>query len=480
MMERGVADITTTTTTATTTTYDMKFLFLKTIRIDIPLCLYSITCFMYYPIFQSLIYQKACLQYVDRIGVDVNCSHPQISSNTKLQAIANWILLLCSIAICSIGIFTSAMIGRLGDTKSRKLALLIPFTGLVLEGVSLVVQSYFMELSVYWLVGSEALFSLFGGYMAIFSAFFAYATDSVHSYPPKCRSVVIAVLEGVIGFGGTIGYLCSFLLKLWGFVGLFTGFLVLYIICFVTVFFLPSLNNSNSVGGTTYRKDMFGCDFVKFLLQQKRIGAFIALIIAFAISFFTFIGSAHISFYYLKFRFGWDATLYGFLKGPTQGLSTLNVTLFFEIPRPSNFMSKKKVLLIYPLLRKHHFTDRTLTLIGLVSRALGRLWLAVAWTTPSTFLLILLDSFTRFAPSGMRALSASIVPVKNHGSMFTLFGIAEALSNLLAAIVFHTLFPLSLDFMPQLSFYFLSAAMLIPAIIIYRLPEQIRNNTEGI
>lgn len=50
--------------------------------------------------------------------------------------------------------------------------------------------------------------------------------------------------------------------------------------------------------------------------------------------------------------------------------------------------------------------------------------------------------------------------------MFTLFGIAEAVSNLLAAIIFHTLFPLSLDFLPQLSFYILAAVMLIPAIII--------------
>ncbi|KAL3984734.1 Major Facilitator Superfamily protein [Acanthocheilonema viteae] len=434
------------TRVADTVTYDVKFLFLKTIKINIPLWLYSITCFMYYPIFQSLIYQKACLQYGDRIGINVSCSHPQISSNKDLQAIANWILLWSSVAICSIGIFTSAMIGRFGDTKSRKAALLIPFSGLVLEGISLVVQSYYIELSVYWLVGSEALFAVFGGYMSIFSAFFAYATDSVCNYPPKCRSLIIAVLEGVIGFGGTVGYLCSFLLKLLGFVGLFTAFLVIYIICFVAVIFFPSINNNNTE--TVYKKDMFGFDLFKFLWQRKIIGTFMALIVAFAISFFTFVGSTHISFYYLKFRFGWDATLYGFLKGPTQGFAMLNV------------------LFVYPLLRTHNFTDRTLALIGLISRALGRLWLAVAWSTSSTFLLMLFDSFTRFAASGMRAVSANIVPTKNHGSMFTLFAVVEALSNLLAAVTFHTLFPLSLDFLPQLSFYILAVVMLIPTVIL--------------
>uniref|UniRef100_A0A1I8EB63 Major facilitator superfamily (MFS) profile domain-containing protein n=1 Tax=Wuchereria bancrofti TaxID=6293 RepID=A0A1I8EB63_WUCBA len=423
--------------------YGAKFLFLKTIRLNVPLCLYSITCFMFHPIFQSLIYQKVCLQYDDRIGNDVNCSQPEISSNSELQAIANWIVLLSSIAICSLGFFASALIGRLGDTKSRKAALLIPFTGLILEGISLVVQSYYMEFSVYWLVGSEALFAAFGGYMSIFSSFFAYATDSVSKYPPKCRSLIIAVLEGVIGFGGTIGYLCSFLLKLWGFNGLFKAFLVIYITCFVTVFFLPSINNNQRE--IEYKKDMFGFDLIKFLWRRKRIGTFLALIIAFTISFFTFIGSVHISFYYLKFRFNWDAGLYGFLKGPTQGLAMLNV------------------LFVYPLLRTHNFTDRTLSLIGVISRALGRLWLGITW-------MILFDSFTRFAASGMRAMSANIVPVNNHGSMFTLFAVTEAFSNLMAAIVFHTLFPLSLDFLPQLSFYILAVVIL--------LPEQLANITE--
>lgn len=51
------------------------------------------------------------------------------------------------VAICLLGFFTSALIGRLGDVKSRKAALLIPICGLILEGISLVVQSYYMQVS---------------------------------------------------------------------------------------------------------------------------------------------------------------------------------------------------------------------------------------------------------------------------------------------------------------------------------------------
>ncbi|MCP9256898.1 hypothetical protein DINM_000139 [Dirofilaria immitis] len=460
---------------ADTAAYSVKFLFLKTIRINVPLCLYSITCFMYHPVFQSLVYQKACLQYGDRIGIGVNCSHREISSNSELQAIANWILLLRNFQQCfdlCTWTFTSALIGRLSDTKSRKAALLIPFSGLVLEGASLVVQSYYMELSVYWLVASEALFALFGGYMSIFSSCFAYATDSVRNYSPKCRSLIIAILEGIIGFGGAIGYLCSFSLKLWGFVGLFTAFLK-YVqnvqhVDYKWLVKFQAVWKRDEMGGecmnplsSDFLAGMICAQFLrvkklekseavialyiymlqKLLWQQKRARAFIALIVAFAVSFFVFIGSTHISFYYLKFRFGWDAELYGFLKGPTQGLATLNI------------------LFIYPILRTYNFTDRTLSLIGVLSRALGRLWLAVTWSTPSTFLLILFDSFSRFAASGMKAISANIVPLKNHGSMFTLFAVTEAFSNLIATIMFHTLFPFSLHFLPQLSFYILAAVI---------------------
>lgn len=55
--------------------------------------------------------------------------------------------------------------------------------------------------------------------------------------------------------------------------------------------------------------------------------------------------------------------------------------------------------------------------------------------------------------------------VPNLGSMFTLFAVTEALSNLMAAIIFHTLFPLSLNFLSQLSFYILAVLMLIPTVI---------------
>uniref|UniRef100_A0A0N5CRC6 Proton-coupled folate transporter n=1 Tax=Thelazia callipaeda TaxID=103827 RepID=A0A0N5CRC6_THECL len=350
------------------------------------------------------------LQFNDQIGI--NCSdHLTSSSNPELQKIANWILLLryslltylnysiylifFSISHCSFGVIASALIGRIGDVKSRKLALIIPFTGLILEGRIVIIQRFHdfltnhFQLSVYWLIASEGIFAIFGGYMSIFSSFFAYATESVNNYPAKCRSQVIAILEGIIGLGGTVGYLCSFILKLLGFTGIFTIFLVIYLICLLfLVFIIPSVNYHNRNTEQEFRKDIFGFE--------------------------------------------------------------LFVSDFIFVNKYSNF----QVLLVYPFLRKHNVSDRALSLLGLISRALGRLWLAITWSTPATF---------------MR--KQNIIS----GSMFALFAITEAICNLLASVTFHTLYPLTLHFLPQLSFYILAASMLIPILILWYVFDMIHS-----
>lgn len=442
-------------TIATATGYGPKFLFLRSIRIILPLFLYSFTSFMYTPLFQSFIYQKACDQLGEHSDTPVNCADRRnVSSNVYLQKKANFIQLQSTVAMCTIGVVSSALVGRFGDTTSRKTALFIPFIGLLLSDAVLALQSYFFEVSVYWAIASEVVFAIFGGYMSIFSTFFAYASDSLSGYPPKCRSQIIAIMEGTIGLGGTFGYLFSFLQYSQDFTTMFVAFIVVHCICILLMLLLPRLKNKNDGNNNLRRKrDYFGIELFKVIHGRKAVEQFFALLIAFGISFFTFIGSVHISFFYVKYRFNWDAGLYGFLKGPTQGLSTLTA------------------LFLYPFLRAHQVTDRILALIGVVSRALGRLWFALAWNTPSVFLLIPFDSFSRFVASGIRSIMANAVPPENQGSLFALLAVTEALCNLLAALIFHTLFPYSIPFMPQLSFYILFAIMIIPVGILWLCPS---------
>lgn len=45
--------------------------------------------------------------------------------------------------MCVLGGISSALLGRLGDAKSRKMALLVPFGGLILADCTLILQSFF-------------------------------------------------------------------------------------------------------------------------------------------------------------------------------------------------------------------------------------------------------------------------------------------------------------------------------------------------
>ncbi|VDM45135.1 unnamed protein product [Toxocara canis] len=438
-------------------------------RVAIPLCVYSVTASMFLPVFQSLVYQKVCEQSEAHLGVSVNCTdHKSAASNQILQTEANQILLLCSAIMCVLGGASSALLGRLGDANSRKMALLVPFAGLILADCTLILQSFFSYvrfiilssmLSAHWLILSEGMFALCGGYMSIISSCFAYASDAVSSSPHKSRSRTIAILEGAIGLGGTVGFLCAPLLPLVGFTTVFTAFSFLHLFCILCFFLLPDIKHSNEDGPPRSKRTFCGCKTFNSLRTTRQKSHLPTLVFSFAISFLAFIGSTHILFYYLKFRFNWDAALYGLLKGPLQGLSTI-ATLF-----------------LYPWLRSRHVADCSLALIGMVSRLVGRLWIAIAWNTSSVFLctfrsrplfhLIILDALSRFSATGLRAMMANSVMPEDHGSLFAMIAIVEAGCGLLAAVVFHVLFPVSIPVLPQISFFILASFLLIPIWLIW-------------
>lgn len=47
-----------------------------------------------------------------------------------------------------VGTFATILIGKIGDEQSRKVALMIPFAGLILSDVTLLLQSYFIQVEI--------------------------------------------------------------------------------------------------------------------------------------------------------------------------------------------------------------------------------------------------------------------------------------------------------------------------------------------
>ncbi|TKR87875.1 hypothetical protein L596_012208 [Steinernema carpocapsae] len=425
-------------------------------NVYVPICLYSVTSAMFMPVFQSLVYLKVCQQNEQFSGIKAeDCTNRTLSSSNQfLQTEANKIILISSVAMSICGVVSSVMIGKLGDQKSRKVALLIPFFGLIMADLTLILQSYFEYLSPYWFILSELMFGLFGGYMTIFSSSFAY-TSELKSRSGEERSNSMAYLEGAIGFGCTIGLLLTSFLKTVGYFNVYLFFTVCHVLCVIYLFLLSDLKPVKRQGKepealtnrAAFAKKFLG--WTVFLDKRNRTKRIVVLLLSFGLSFFAYIGTMHIIFFYLKHRFHWDARLYGFLKAPLQASTTL------------------AALFLYPFLKAKKVTDTSLAIIGLISRGLGRLWLCIVWDTHSVYFLILFDMLSRFSPAALRSLLSKSVNTNEQGQMFALVGVIEAAGNLLSAAIFHTLFPFSISFFPQLSFVLMTACIIIPIALIW-------------
>ncbi|KAH7722845.1 Protein Y43F8A.5 [Aphelenchoides avenae] len=383
----------------------------------------------------------------------MDCANRSVSSSSQLlQTEANNIFLFASILMTISASLAATVIGKLGDERSRKMALAVPFVGLLVADATLLLQVYFMETSSYWFLLSEAIFGCFGGYVAIFSSSFAYASAMAKNSGLE-RSKAIARLEGSVGVGSILGFFCTYAVPKFGYFAGFAFMTALHVVCLLCVVaFMQDIRPSEDV--VTAKKtnwEALGDKFTAWTVlfkDERRAARIVLLTSCFGLSFFAFMGTLHILFFYLKQRFSWDMEQYATLKAPDQMLSTL------------------AILLVFPFLKSRHISDAVLALIGLSSRCAGRLWLAVAWNTYSVYPMILMDAFSRFSPAALRSLLSKSVEVDQQGRIFSLISVIELVGSLLASVAFHTLFPWSIPFFPQLAFVVMALVMLVPVFLI--------------
>ncbi|KAK6754234.1 hypothetical protein RB195_013309 [Necator americanus] len=414
---------------------------------------------MFLPVVQSMVYQKVCMLLSNETGIyDCVNAVSAASKNQRIQTEANRIVLTASICICTTGVLTSRFIGSISDKKSRKISMLIPYVGLLIADVSLLLQALFFNSSPYLFPLSELIFGCFGGYMGIISTSFAYLT-SIPGVTMKERSKSIARLEGALGVGGILGFLISSQLRTITYVNTYLFFIFVHVFCFC---YIAQMKNHDV---RTNRKS--SADFKLFpslLLSRVKLCEFRLLLcyIAFGASYFALIGSSHILFFYLKQRFYWDAEFYGYLRALTQ------------------FSSTVMALFVYPLCKSYAVRDGTLVLVGLAARSLGRAWLAVAWNGASVFGVIPFEMFARFPATGLRSLISNNVPPEERGSAFAIVAILEGGCKLVAAVFFHLLFPWSISFMPQLSFVVMAALIVPPTILFWCYKNELEQNEDAV
>ncbi|CAD6193616.1 unnamed protein product [Caenorhabditis auriculariae] len=395
---------------------------------------------MFIPVFHSLIFYKACLEFsTDESPLNCSSERSSAAKDPRVHTRANTVILLASSGLCLTGMFTSYVVGKIGDKFSRKLGLLIPFAGLIIADLTLIFQAHYVEISPMFFVVSEVIFGLFGGYMSIFSSAFAIVS-SQHTNAQK-RAKNIARMEGLLAFGGMTGFLISSQLTRVSYVPMSSFFLLVHFCAFLVILGLPS----KTFKETFTRPSLL--ETPAALHKRLFIPNLIILYAAFAVSYFAFIGKTRILFFYLKERLFWDAAQFSYLRASIMACST--------------FMA----FVVYPWLKSKNLPDVTLAIFGLTSRCLGIGWYAVAWSDYSVFFVIFFEMFAKFPATGLRSLIASNADAADRGVAFAVLAAIEAAGNLLSSLCFHTLFPLTVGIFPQLSFV-LMAVIILPAILV--------------
>ncbi|VDM53200.1 unnamed protein product [Angiostrongylus costaricensis] len=423
---------------------------------EIPLFLYMLTSYLKYPVFQNLMYEKSCLVRYSEVRIFSKCSNVTAYYNDKsIQADANHFYFLSSVVLTLPSFFSTLLLGAATDLWSVKVPLLIPFFGLILCTSNYVMQTVYMDASIYLLLISDAIFGICGGYIAILATVISYGVKTT-SVPR--RSVRIAGVEGAIGLGGTAGYILSGTTReILGYPYVFLLMLILQVVAFFYILIFAKECKRTGIDRQDNEvlilertsKLFWKCvealsNYRQLLTISRRFQFILGLnLLAFGVELFIFSGLMDIQYSYLQFKLGWGDQQYGWFSG---------LTVYF-----ANWQTLISVL--YPLLYLRGFTDGTLGCFGLLAKMLSLVLLAFLTNSAMAYSLIVVTCLNRFIPTGFRSFISSIIETTEQGKMFSLIALLEGAIGLLASAFFNTLYPKTLSFFPGL-FYIASCLVL--------------------
>ncbi|KAF7637203.1 hypothetical protein Mgra_00003378 [Meloidogyne graminicola] len=358
--------------------------------------LFMFTTFAKFPVFQSLIYEKTCVNS-DRFNFSICQNISSIHRDVQLQKEANYLLIASTLCLFIPSIPTALLLGAMFDSWSTRKSLIIPLIGLLLADLNYILQSAYLNYSPYFLLFSDLFFGFTGGFTSIIGLFFAY---SVRVTPTTFRPTRMALMEGSMGLGGMCGYFLSGQLRqLIGYAWFFVILSILHLILFIQLIFTKELINR-----TTEGEEDENSSNLLILLKKRFLNI---------LQIFTTERDLN-SKKYIE---------YGWFNGIDTGSASLCVrgTLEYGDKRKRIFLSTKLLVLkrlfgdtvwiifLYPLLQKKiGISNLRLALFGLLGKIGSVTILAFTTSTLIAFFSIFLSIFGRFVPTGLRHFESQV------------------------------------------------------------------------
>ena len=247
----------------------LKFRYVEPILLGYMFCMWTS-----YSLEQQLIYRKTCVQhfnstYCQTLYKSKNATF-KVDEDFIQKKTSQWIVYNSIVrAIPSIitTLLSVAWLNRFG----RKPVLGLPLIGGIFISISYIVNSYNLNLSIFWLFFGSFVDGLFGQFALIIAVSFSYLADTT---TPMERTRRTIILESMNFFGGLISEITSgLLLQYYGFLPPFILMLSVYILALIYWFFLEeSYRPNHDEGKHTFFQELkkkLGHDASMMFLKQK-------------------------------------------------------------------------------------------------------------------------------------------------------------------------------------------------------------------
>lgn len=409
----------------------MKGLFL----VEPVVALYAFSSFLSYPLVQQYVYRRFWQQLT-------NTTYP-ISDNTsrctsnnssihheEVQRHASLFSLYSDLLSTIPSLVVTLMVVAYSDRGGRKICIIMPLFGTLIYTLTFLTVSYF-ELSVYLLIGSSFLSSLFGGLGTFLGGCFAYIADLCEDGPQ--RTLRMAGLDMMIGLlSGVAAISTGYFLRAAGFNWPFlTSALCLCLILLYAIFILEETvkrppTDANILDGSPQRtaiKQMVCGVYQMFAGASSKSKIALALLIIIFVSFsFTYMGGTSlITLYELNEPLCWTEIYIGYgaaLSTTVFVVSYVGVLAFTRCGVP----------------------ELLIVLLGILSVASGMVLAAFAKTTPLMF-IVRVPMFLSIMPFPvLRSMMSKIISKSEQGALFACLSFLESLTSNISGAVFNTIY----------------------------------------
>ncbi|XP_071963637.1 lysosomal proton-coupled steroid conjugate and bile acid symporter SLC46A3-like isoform X2 [Antedon mediterranea] len=452
---------------------------LRSITVEPVMFLYMLGSFLQYSSLQQLIYYKVCMiQYNDTVVCN-NLSFYKTEESFVQKQTSHWLIYI-NIALAIPTVVSSMFLGRWSDKVGRKMTMIAPAVGSIINGLVLVFSSFFIYAPLAWLLLGTICLGLSGAYATLTFSVFSYLGDVTKK---ESRTLRYSLLEAMTFLGSFLGLLtCGIVIDQLGFPAVFIYYIVcnICVIMYIVFFISESVKAKelNKSEGTATSQifenqnlddeeqstqiaclELFRLNNVKeslIVVGKKRPfeqrGQLVMLIICLFV--FQLVGSGEndtFILYVKKDPLAWSATLISYYSAT------------------KNLLVSLVLLTCIPLLHWFNisYKDTILIIIGVVMRMGAYTLLAFSRTTWMVFLVPLLASTSAIPASTSRSMMSKIVGQNEQGSLFSFMASLETLTVSLASVIFNALYPATLMILEG-GFVFITMAILlvIPVILI--------------